>query len=82
MLQEEGRAIAEFWKSLWQVAGSYTPGHSSLAEWGRKVCRAVAEAGETEGPTLSQAWWAAVGKQPNLEGSGARCNSCLLVEGV
>ena len=50
--QEEGRAIAEYWKGLWQVAGCHTPGHSALADWGRKVRRAVAEAGETEGPWL------------------------------
>ena len=33
VLQEEGRAIAEFWKSLWQVVCSYTHGHPDIRRW-------------------------------------------------
>ena len=70
MSEAEGRAITEFWKGLWQVAGCHTPGYSALVEWGRRVRRAVREAGKTEGPTRSQAWSAAVSEQPNWKAPG------------
>ena len=66
----QAEEIADFWRGIWGQEGTYKPEHPAIAGWKRECDNKIREGGKGAPADGTEAWVAAVKRQPNWKAPG------------